>query len=107
MPQLDKYSYFTQIFWLFFSLIALYLFFLYFVLPIVAATLKYRIKYITEIKQQIDYYAYLKTQFKFICINDLLFWINSQIIFLMYFDFFYKKSLNYFTKVYRNEITIN
>ena len=44
MPQLDKLSWFPQIFWLLIVLFFLYFFFLTFFLPTVASTLKFRNK---------------------------------------------------------------
>ena len=59
MPQLDKFSFFTQIFWVFLTICILYYVFFNFILPLIASTLKFRIKNINNLKLQENWYNLL------------------------------------------------
>ncbi len=81
MPQLDKFSFFTQIFWLIVLLFLFYLILINILLPNLAAILKIRYKKLFELKQsllnyskiEIDLYKFKKDNI----INILLFSLTS------------------------------
>lgn len=59
MPQLDKFSFFTQIFWVFIVICVLYYIFFNYFLPLLSSTIKYRVKNIYNLQLQQTWYISL------------------------------------------------
>ena len=56
MPQLDKFSFVTQIFWVFIVICVLYYVFFNYVLPLISSTIKFRTKNIYYLELQQTWY---------------------------------------------------
>ncbi len=89
MPQLDKFSYITQIFWVITVIVVFYFVFFKFFLPVLSTTAKFRVKNVVNLQLQQNWYSNLLN--------------NSVVIYVLFFnlivdDFIY--IFNFYKLVY-------
>ncbi len=94
MPQLDKLSFITQIFWVILTLCVLYFTFFRFILPLVSSTLKYRVKILSVLNTQQTWYISLLNNswilyvslFNFILDNFIFIGTFYKLLYVIYFN---------------------
>jgi hypothetical protein len=72
MPQLDKFSFFSQIFWLFLLFIIFYFFLIIIVLPNLSSLLKIRYKKLLKLKQNLLNYMKIELNLNQIKLNNII-----------------------------------
>jgi hypothetical protein len=70
MPQFDTFSFFSQLFWVFFGFITLYLLFCFYLLPALATILKVRKRKLNQISNTSDSSGLITDSQNKIIIND-------------------------------------
>jgi hypothetical protein len=70
MPQFDTFSFFSQLFWVFFGFITLYLLFCFYLLPALATILKVRKRKLNQISSSSDSAGLVVDSQNKITIND-------------------------------------
>jgi hypothetical protein len=70
MPQFDTFSFFSQLFWVFFGFITLYLLFCFYLLPALATILKVRKRKLNQISNTSDSSGLITDSQNKILIND-------------------------------------
>ena len=94
MPQLDKLSFITQIFWVILVLCILYFSFFKFILPLISSTIKYRVKFLSILSLQQTWYLTLLNNswvlyvslFNFILDNFIFIGNFYKLLYVVYFN---------------------
>ncbi len=92
MPQLDKLSWFSQIFWLLIILFLLYFYLIYFFLPTVSSTLKFRNKLLALLQGDglVEPEVILNFQKKYVGLLSVFLKSKSAVVLL-----FHRRKLNF------------